>query len=560
MRENNLLREAGLQEDLTLLGPRWRIARIKLKDGNIKSILGTLKSIKSVISKVKGLLSSIRQYAQILSMIEQLISDPVQKIIQKIITQLEKSLKSLGSGGFYFLSTLDYTKVNIPITIEQVEGISTTSQVVSSSTISMIDYLTELAGGVNIIDERYVQNNTRTMEDFDERTLSLRIGNTKYSFGNHRPITYAEWISCIAEAFIDPLDLPPSTFIGNYRRIEAQISENKKDASPFEILFASGNGAVKTGNYKIFSNEPAAIIKTGKPFIEPGTRVDIIIIGAAFPDIGAFMSNLKILSRMFTGLLPRKKTEQEEKEIQERIKLIKDAEAADKQKRKENSKGLYDDITSGFLSLNDDLIKANPASPGLLPGALRSFVDAQQAAGNLITGGAEPDFYGINIRGLLLPLFQSAEELLFNAKNFVTPTLTMGDLIDKYIAAIEDVLGMIEIMINKIENLIEDILSLLALNISVLKIQTTQGADDIYEKILSSQGFPTAGVQKEFFHFGLAFCSVIPTAKTQNFQNLANIDMKKYWDEQQKEYDGDLRKEVQNLGGGIQDLQKLLGI
>lgn len=553
-REDELLREFLGGEDLELTGPRWKVSRIRFKEGGIKKIRGTLKSIKKIINKVRGVLKTLRKFTQILAMIEALISDSLKAILNQIISTLERTLDSIGSTGLYFLTTFDYTKINTPFVVEEVEPVATSSQVKSQDTLSILDFFATMAEGYEEKKITKDEPTTNTFDGFNPSNMSVTVGNKKYSFGSHRAITYSEWIGCIAEAFVDPLDLPPGKFVGKYKRDEDAVDAQRSD---FNKMFT---GSVKMSDGSKIINTSPAIIKTGKPYLEAGTKVEIVIIGMAFPDITSLVSNMTILSRMFSGLIDRVSLEKDKKSDEDKKKALEKINSEEEKKSTlGKSGGLYDDIVNGYNSWNADVIKTNPASSGLMPGALRDFASQEAAAQNLVAGGAEPDFYGINLRALFLPLFVNVETIIGDLKGKIVPSIGLADLLDSSIAWVEDQLNEIELWIQKIEEIIEDILALLAINLSVLKISTNQGADDIYEQIINSQGFPTAGLDRPFFHFGLLFCSV-DGFSANAVGELGSFDIKKYWANQQKEYDGDLGEEVKELGNGIKDLQKILGI
>jgi len=325
------------------------------------------------------------------------------------------------------------------------------------------------------------------------------------------------------------------------------LQEKKARGDIFSSLFQDNLYVGKSG-------WTPGLIKTGKPFIEVGTKVDILILGMAFPDIKAMVSNANILNRMFQSIFIPKDIQKADTIEQAWDNTGKSLEET-KEEIKKSTETIVDDIKDWWAS---DLVKSSNSR--MFPGGLKNYVESYKSSQNLIPGGAEPDFYGINVRSLFQEQFVFLEKILYDAKNFYSPTISMGDLITGYIDKLDRELRYIESFLKQIEIVIEDILALLLINISILKISTTGGEQDIYDQIVNSKDFPTNGSQRPYYHIGFVFCSVLPTANFQSINDTRNINLIKYWEETQKDYDTSLKEEVTNLNNGVQDLQKILGI
>jgi hypothetical protein len=326
-----------------------------------------------------------------------------------------------------------------------------------------------------------------------------------------RSTTYDEWIQNIADAFIDPYDLPDGKITDSY----FVARKGTKIKSDIESEWVS--------KYTTAGNLP---LRPGAPQWGLGSQAAVYVIAIVLPNVaqfGAWTSQLQGFFSLFgLGL---------------------DLQGDSTSEFSASLKKYLNDATDNFKENGTDLLnsfKANAAIINRSP----------------IPGGSGLDFYGVSLESLVPKLFNVLRNLTASLEALVKNVdATLSGLFQDLLDGIDAIIGFIKSLVALIDDLLTLLDTFSSMDIKMLKVTSTKGVADIYDQLLSATEFPDQDNQKNQFIIGLAFAAGAPGPDSSAF------DFGKYIKNQKKTFDeekGELKDMYTGSDSGQSGLNKIM--
>lgn len=627
----------------------WKATKIRIKDGQLRKIAASIKRIKKIIEKTRVFISQVRKFSELLKRLEEIVASPITTLIDMIQEKLRLTLREIGSTGVYVLSTHEYTSLGKKIVNETTKTITdeATAKILQDKNPILQNLWTVYRDKLDPVSDARSRDILRTTEDpeaanitdfsikFRSQDEKGTLTETTYSFGNHIPLLYSEFIEVIALSFLDANDRPDGDFLADYL---VRRDPNPDNANPLTI----GEWAeTKYPDNVINKNKGEAFFRAGRPFVGNGTKMNVMIIAFAVPDFGMFFANITTLATIFGSifeqlyntitpaawntevLLKDMQIKQIEKEIsdlevhnqklsmeaikvetpidpisnsKQDIETARLINAAGKnqaaqfrnqiEKNKQEIKNLEEKkkklvsernniieplelagkITERTADLWGQITESYRRSPTTQPDSdtntsrLTDLVNQRKTAAFITDGGEKPDFYGVTLNSLFRPLFILFENLISKLEGLKTTEMTLSKLVNEVLGEIEKKLGDLEAIVELLEKILRQIQALLALNLSVLKVSTTKGNFDIYEKIINSKGFPSETVETPMYHYGIAIAYVEPSLNSAAIAGASSHELRELFKSTQAEFDAETGEILSEAKDGIATIENIIGI
>jgi hypothetical protein len=179
----------------------------------------------------------------------------------------------------------------------------------------------------------------------------------------------------------------------------------------------------------------------------------------------------------------------------------------------------------------------------------------------VVEGGDPPDFYGVSVSSLFRPFFILLENLIGKLEGLKKAETGLARQLNKILSDIEKKLRELEAVAELLEKIIQQIEALLAMNISILKVSSTKGNFDIYEKIINSRGFPSETVQTPMYHYGFAMVYVEPDlANSETLRQADASNLSRFFKNKQAEFDAESGEILAEAKDSIGVIENILGI
>ena len=569
----------------------WNAMKINLKDKDLKKVLSGIKRLKNYIKKMKTFISALRTIVKIISRLEQILQAPWERIADEIKKRLKNILKQVGGTGVYILSTHEATSMGVsPVVIPDIIKDTDKPYTTAEFADNIYKYLgldifqdTDLTEQTQLEKKEFLNATgdpeaTSDLLDLDNFRIPFTEKDGKQkslNFGKHRAILYSECIEIIAESFIDEMDLPDDSLINGIkvkRRLAQEIQKAKEEQSKQQPSIL-----------QFVSKPDEGMFRPGRPYAEEGTVMQVMIIAFAVPNFSGFVSNMATMGLFFGGFMreiSNKLQQSGEEFYNEASRTINNAvqmgtslkDAEKNQKELDANKSLWGKVMWSLeevwkavinygINTGEQEEDATNSDQIATRGTTATRAQMMSRAGSIATGGETPDFYGITLGSLFRPLFVQIEQLVSEVETNRTRSQTRWQQqINGYLSQVEKKINQLERVIGVIEVIVKQIQALLALNLSVLKVTSSGGNYDVYNKILNSKGFPSQEVQLPMYHFGLVVCSVMPTANSKGLNGLSPQALKKYFKDSQMEFSDeidDLMQEGMEPMAAIQNVLQL---
>ncbi len=500
--------------------PRWQSKGFKdiFKTKQIEKFQSTLSSVESKLKKAEAMLKAIEALVNLASRLSTEGTDLISSAMDTIANAIDGIVNNFASTGVYVLDMYSYSRTpHAPLlnTLEIDGGPKEANQ-----SLSRRNYTYDYASGSLLTNDDI--NNTLAPKEGDE---TWNLGNYD-SWAPFRPITYSEFISVVAEAFIDPLDRPDGVLLG-----EAAISSRG----------ATYEKGAKADDW--FLRPKKGVARPGAPQWGPGSKSVVYVVAFVCPSFQE-LSNIMNLLQKFQNR-SRKAFVGSGKEKSSFMKTFEDIQ-------KTWTEGIDNDYKEIYSQVQKDKISSE--------------------AFGIVSGGTYPDFYGYSLESLLPGIFNQLRSLTNMARaGSQSVSNSLNETFQDVITEIRGYIGYISDAVALIRDLVSLISSLQQFNASVLKVTSTGGVYDIYDQLMSASGFPDEETDPPRWIFGWVLAAGVPDIQGTkdtlfNYGSLIKDSSKEFnafAKDSLKEYNKSVaeNKNSQNDGGmsGLEKFGNILG-
>ena len=516
---------------------KWRVA--SASDVIPKSILEETQqatdSVKSSLETIESTLNAAKSFISLLEPLEAAITDPIGNLGIQLAKELETMVNNAKSTGVYILDMFDHYYVgDILYSEKKFEALEDQKS----------DLATFLSDSDYTYDYLKVNNSALdgTKSSREKSKLETQIDElmSKPTF-MYKPTTYEEFIETVAEAFIDPNDLPhgdlssgrvmfrnPPTNEAQFNKELARIKNSDINDSTMKAIVSSNKITEK-------------MFRPGAPKFSAGSYSKVYVVSVIVPDLQAFMQSALQLTKLFAT------------PIAEASILASSSSSA-----KEflfNSITPQTDETKAVYNSFKDIFSSDMNSFN----AKEFFRMAQtQNFTNPINEGEPPDFYGMSLWSLMPELFNKLQDVIQIIRGFSeNPGTGFTELVESVIDMTSRKIDKLNRLVKAIDRLITFIEDISKISINILEISSSQGSYDIYTQLLESDSsaIPFAGTGKSVYIGGYVFAVGAVT------QNSVGLDFQTYTQDRNLQFD-DISETIQQqkgaFPGGAAFLEKFL--
>lgn len=483
---NNILNKKRKKKP-KVTGAKWRPAAPRIfPKGKVEKLRSKLKPVKKTLERIQKTLETAENLVSVLSQLESLVTDPLASIGKTIINELNMYIENVGSTGVYVLDAVNYYRIEEPLIGT---GASKSDQI--------NEYLKQTKLDLNY-------QTTSTTLDYNSANKN-KIGDIfdtiAYFF---RPVTYEEFIQDIADAFIDPDDLPERN---------EKFEFVKKEKSLLGFSTKSSFSKEKLGSD--WDSYGTNMLRPGAPKWGKASKATVYVL--AFNSGGdplKFIQSIKKIQDLFYPLFGgdnnSKESSQEEKKAGEIDRIIESARREGKE----------------YSEIFDELTKAT-----------------SDVASSSI-GGSGMDFYGMSIESVFPNVFKRLRGLSKSLEKLLDKVVdSLSGLFDGVIEGMEKFIAYINDIITTIDDIVNFIDALLTMNMSILKITSTGGVNDIYQQLLNAEGFPEQEKNRSQIIVGIVLAVGAPGPDDSGFSLASYFNSQKAFFDEQK---GELKQSLQS--------------
>lgn len=539
----------------------------------VKSVQTEAKTAVKSLETVTQTLNAAKEFVSILEPFEAAITDPIGNLGSQILKEIEALTKNARSTGVYILDLFSHyyigdTKMLLPANFTKLgdEGIQ------DKQNSDLKDYLEQNEYDIDFI--KLENNSLDSLSSSQEKSkFQNDLNNIKSPIYLFKPTTYEDFIETIANAFLDPNDLPSGAISKNKIMVRSKLD---KDGNPVIQKPASEAKDVSSGNvqnntkesqatqpdsiqqstdfnnkvkqinestdiskwekYRIFNSDVnfnPFTNKPGRPQFGPGSYSKVYVIAVTAPDLKSYLNKFNLLSQLFktgfTNFLEGQKTEE----------------------------------VTNFLDTWHEFfgdLKKLVHQPGELSEKEKDFAHMATVnnATSPISEGEPPDFYGVSLYSLMPSVFGSLDNLnTFLRELTNNPSSTFSELVSAVIDMVQRKIDKLNRLVKVLDSLISFLDDLLKISVTMLEISSTKGVYDIYDQLMNSDtsAFPNAGSGKTMYVGGYAFAFGTVTSTK------LNIDFQTYIQDRNVQFDevkGQLDTVKTKFPGGLNFFEKII--
>lgn len=531
-------------------GARW--VKFKLADITVDDARDALDFARDILNGVLTALDVVRSFAELLSLVEFLVSDTLSAIVQAAANELQQTLDNAKATGVYFLDL--YTPFrnkdgeafiqclrDIGALGKTLDGNSPTDEQINAATKSLIENYGYLFSDANEPfpanaspqEIENIRTNTRRMnQEAFKRKLAVASlsGNNPFgksdanaaiqtslveralletatALGDFSPVkaqTYEEFIQVVIDAFNDIDDVPANNLL--LRKAAREITGSKSldnSIKNAQIKIARDKQA-DSDEEKVAKRETQSFFQSGRPNFGPGSELYVYLLAVALPD-------------------PRE--------------LI----------------FLFYQLSEAFISLGDvaeDFKRIEYLREPELPSGFGFDLDLDRSG----SGAKEPNFVGLTAYQILPELFDTLDALVKSLRGLRPRVRTgLADTIIAIVNAIEAEVLRINDIINQIDRILEIIEVILNSGLLLLKVNSSNGNADAVRALGDATGFPLQNTDQRQFIAGFLFAVGYPNPANRDFsftEEIASI---------QAQSNDDIASIINQTQGQINILQSLFG-
>ena len=489
---------------LTALGPLSKSLRTARTD---------LDKITNTIEEIQPVLDAAKSFADILSVLESAITDPLATFGKEVIQELQNFTDNAKSTGVYVLDMFEYSYIGDKYLVGRPPGsaISFTNDFLNSDNLlkPSVKDAARLKDPAELSKDPVLRKaDNRVADDRQSKKFSDKSGIVEKIFFGFRPITYDQYIKAIADAFLDQYDVPDNKTVK-----EVAISQNVK----FDVNV--GNVDLSQGIANAYSS--AKSFKPGAPRFGVGSDARVYVLAVTSGSLIPFIQAAANISKIISPEGPlRSAFNDEDGEWKNWVSDLTDLE------RKYGNGILY-----GLDGNNRDRAEVAAA-----------FMD--QFAGNTVKarqtgGGAAPDFYGVSVASLFPGLFGELDKVwsFLNAFFGDRPS-SFSELIQDAIDLVQKEIDALKKIVDSIDSAVDSLDAFLNTGFQMLEIHSNDGVTDIHDKLVSSEGFAGTSKNTPMFIGGYVFAfGTIDTSHPVSFDiDSYYANRKTEWDEAKAQF------------------------
>jgi len=503
-------------------GIRWRpIKGTTLSPKFLKRLEKATKNIKNNLEKVRGGLRTARAIVGLLRKLESVFSLGYIKLIQSILKLIISYVRDIGSAGVYMLDMVSpYHHIGYQSEIEdlqqekadvnEIEKLKFLERIKRNRVTSTYDYLNyDIEKSMPFIsdmieDDKDMEEARKRTEAFADKFYINSLLNSMNT--TYKPTTYGAFIRVIADAFMDEGDIPGAQIPDWMKDLDDTMMKKLKNRGRANKSFNSGIIG-RFGSAGKGINSVLEKARPGRPRFGNGSNCTVTVVAFSLPDIltvgSLTLSSAKAFILMLTFLRVKFENTQ--------MKTWIDSNSDRWLKKIKSLFGF--NVSRHLADYYQDQPYYDENGDIMLPSNISQ----------------DPDFYGVSVRWLLAPFFESLDLLegYVNKwlKNFKS---NLSKELDKLLDVIEDLIDDLEDLVDLIDLIINFFEALKTMGLYTLTITSNGGNEDVVEKLLAAEGFPgVAEGDKQRLIGGLVFCYGFPNPKPGNidFQGLIKQQM-----------------------------------
>lgn len=514
----------------------------------LKTTQDDAKTASKSLETVSQTLNAAKQFVSILEPLEAAITDPIGNLGTQLLKQLEGFFNNAKSTGIYVLNMFEHYYIgqtmHFPKVFQTIESDASTEK---SNAIKEF-----LADDQMTFD--YIKNMGLSLDTFNsnegKQNFINEMKNMKSPAFLFKPTTYEEFIEVVADAFLDPHDLPNGAIAQGkimYRNPPTKEEDAKKFNDNVKKM-ADANDITKwdkmsDGLRVNFDKSSFLQLRPGRPQFQEGSHAKVYILMLSLPDLKSYATQMSLFNKLFFTPFGN---------IEETLGLGNPANQKEK---------TSDEVTALIDSWHDIFGDANSWSDAVFKNF--KFTDAMHLSQsnnltNHITEGEPPDFYGMSLYSLAPVLFNNINALNNHLKDFTeNPGSSFSELINSTIDMVQRKIDKLNRLIKIIDNLIQFFDDLSKINVSILEVSSTKGNYDIYNQIMNSDAasVPNAGTGKSQYMGGFVFAyGAITSSKI-------DVDYQSYVQDRNMQFDdvkGQLKQLKDEFPGGGAFFEKII--